>query len=70
MVNNIKSNTISEIDAKKHLNALREIRNVEITKYKKRTPGQKELMNLFDGLFNITSTDKTNQKIRKIKMKK
>ena len=41
MVNNIRNNTISEIDAKKDLNALNKIKNVEIIKYKKRTPGQK-----------------------------
>ena len=34
MVNNIKNNAISEIDAKKYLNALDEIRKTEITKYK------------------------------------
>ena len=42
LVNNIKNNTISEIDAKKDLNALNEIKNVEEIKYKKRTPGQKK----------------------------
>ena len=41
LVNNIKNNTISEIDAKKDLNALNEIKNLEEIKYKKRTPGQK-----------------------------
>ena len=41
LVNNIRNNTISEIDAKKDLNALNKIKNVEIIKYKKRTPGQK-----------------------------
>ena len=48
LVNNIRNNTISEIDAKKDLNALKEIRNVEIIKYKKRTPGHKKLIKLFD----------------------
>ena len=42
MVNNIKNNTISEIDAKKDLNALGEIKNVEMIKYKKHTPGDKQ----------------------------
>ena len=37
MVNNIRNNTISEIDVKKDLNALNKIKNVEIIKYKKRT---------------------------------
>ena len=59
MVNNIKDNTISEIDAKKLLNALNEIKKAEIIKYKKCTPGQKELLILFDDLFDIISTDKT-----------
>ena len=59
MVNNIRNNTISEIDAKKDLNALNEIKNVEIIKYKKRTPGHKKLLNLFNNLLNIILTDKT-----------
>ena len=41
LVNNIRNNTISEIDAKKGLNTLNGIKNAEITKYKKRTPGPK-----------------------------
>ena len=41
MVNNIKYNTICEVDAKKHLNTLNKIKNVEI-KYKRLIPGQKE----------------------------
>ena len=59
MVNNIRNNTISEIDAKKDLNALNEIKNVEIIKYKKRTPGHKKLLNLFNDLLDIILTDKT-----------
>ena len=43
-VNNIRNNTISDKDAKKDLNALNEIQNVEIIKYKKRTPGQKKII--------------------------
>ena len=58
MVNNIKNNTISEVDAKKHLNELNKIKNVETMKYKKRTPGHKELLNLFIDLLNIILTDK------------
>ena len=34
LVNNIKNNTISEIDAKKDLNALNEIKNAEMTHQK------------------------------------
>ena len=41
MVNNIKNNTISEIDVKKDLNKLNEIKNAETIKYIKRTPGHK-----------------------------
>ena len=59
MVNDIKNNTISEIDAKKDLNKLNEIKNVEIIKYKKRTPGHKKLLNLFNDLLDIILTDKT-----------
>ena len=59
MVNNIRNNTISEIDAKKYLNALDEIKNVEIIRYKKRTPGNKKLSNLFNDLSGIILADKT-----------
>ena len=58
LVNNIKNNTISEIDAKKLLNALNEIKKAEIIKYKKGTPGHRELLNLFDNLLDIILTDK------------
>ena len=59
LVNNIKDNTISETSAKKSLNTLNEIRNVEIIKYKKCTPGQKELLNLFNDLLVAVLTNKT-----------
>ena len=59
LVNNIRNNTISEISAKKGLNTLNEIKNAEIIKYKKRTPGHKELLNLFDDLLDVILTDKT-----------
>ena len=58
MVNNIKNNTISEIDAKKRLNTLNIIKNSEI-KHRRIISGQKELLNLFDDLSNIILTDKT-----------
>ena len=58
LVNNIKDNTISEIDAKKRLNTLNIIKNSEI-KHKRLIPGQKELLNLFDDLSDIILTDKT-----------
>ena len=59
LVNNIRNNTISEIDAKKDLNTLNEIKNVEIIKYKKHTPGHKKLLNLFNDLLDIILTNKT-----------
>ena len=59
MVNKIRSNTISEISAKTSLNALNEIKNEGITKQKKRTSKQKELLNLFNNLSDIILTDKT-----------
>ena len=59
MVNNIKNNTISEIDAKKDLNKLNEIKNIETMKYKNHTPGHKELLNLFNDLLDIILIDKT-----------
>ena len=58
LVNNIRNNTISEIDAKKGLNTLNKIKNSEI-KYKRLIPGQKELLNLFNDLSDIILTDKT-----------
>ena len=61
LVNNIKDNTISEIDAKKDLNALNEIKKAEIIKYKKHTPGHKKLLNLFDDLSDTILTDKTSE---------
>ena len=74
MVNNIRNNTISEIDAKKDLNKLNEIKNVEIIKYKKRTPGHKKLLNLFNNLSDIILTDKTldweNQENVKVERRK
>ena len=45
MVNNIKNNTITEISAKKDLNKLNEIKNVEIIKYKNHTFKHKDLLN-------------------------
>ena len=61
MVNNIKNNTISEIFAKESLNVLKQTKNTERIKYKKRTPGQKELLNLFNDLSDTILTDKTRK---------
>ena len=57
LVNNIRNNTISEISAKKGLNTLNEIKNAEIIKYKKCSPKQKELLNLFNDLLDEILTD-------------
>ena len=59
LVNNIGNNRISEIDAKKDLITLNEIKNAEIIKYKKRTPRHKKLLNLFNDLLGIILIDKT-----------
>ena len=59
LVNNIINNTNSEIDAKKDLNTLNEIRNAEIIKYKNRIPGHKKILNSFNDLLDIIFTDKT-----------
>ena len=61
LVNNIKDNTISEIDAKKSLNTLNIIKNSEI-KHKRLVPGQKELLNLFDDLSVMSSKDENEKK--------
>ena len=60
LLNNIKNNTISEIDSKKDLGALNQLKNAEIIKYKKRTSTQKELLNLFSNLLETISTDNEN----------
>ena len=57
MVNNIKDNTISEIDAKKRLNTLKIIKTAEI-KHERLILGQRELLYLFD-LLDTILTDKT-----------
>ena len=56
---NIRNNKTGEISAKKGLNTLNEIKNAEIIKYKKCTPKQKELLNLFNDLLDTILTDKT-----------
>ena len=59
LINKIGNNTISEISAKTSLNTLNEIKNEGITKQKKCTPKQKELLNLFNDLSDTILTDKT-----------
>ena len=58
MVNIIKNKTISEIDAKKDLKTLNEIKKAEIIKNKKRTSVHKKVLNLFNDLSDIILTDK------------
>ena len=52
MINNIKSNTITEADTKKKINELNEIKKVE-TKGKRLIKSQKKLLSLFDDLKTI-----------------
>ena len=56
MVNNIKNNTISEADAKKKINKLNKIKNVE-TKGKRLIKSQQKLLSLFDDLKTIFNND-------------
>ena len=55
----LKKNKISEISAKKGLKTLNELKNIEIIKQEKRTPKQKELLNLFNDLSDTVLTDET-----------
>ena len=59
MVNNINKNTISEILARKNLNALNEIKNAEI-KNKRLIPSQKELLDFFNNLLDTILTENKN----------
>ena len=61
LVNIIKNNTISEVDAKKNLNELNEIKNVGIMEHKKRTSKEKQLLNLFNNLLNTILIDKISE---------
>ena len=58
LVNNVNK-TIRDIFAKKGLNILNELKIAGIIKDKKRTPGQKELLNFFDDLLDAILIDKT-----------
>ena len=60
MINNIKNNTISEIDAKKDVKRLFKIKNAEIKKYKIRTSSQKDLLNLFHVLLKTILINNDN----------
>ena len=63
LINNIKNNAISEADAKKRINELKEIRKAEI-KNKRLINGQKKLLNLFDdslrAIFNNNKNENDN----------
>ena len=59
MVDNINKNTISEVLARKNLNTLNEIKKEKI-KNKSLIFGQKELLNLFNNLFNAVSSENKN----------
>ena len=60
MINSIKSNTISEADAKKKLNELNEIKKVEI-KGKRLIESQKKLLSLFDDLLKTIFNKTVNE---------
>ena len=60
MINNIKSNTISEADTKKKINKLNEIKKVE-TIDKRLIDSQKILLKLFDDLVKAISNNGNNK---------
>ena len=59
LINKIKHNTTSEISAKEGLYVLKQTKNAETIKYKKRTARQKESLNLFKDLSDTILTDET-----------
>ena len=70
LVINIKNNSISEISANKDLNSLNQLKNIGITKQKKHTPKEKELLHLFNDLSDTILIDKTlESESQKDKMK-
>ena len=54
----------------KKFNALNEINNIEIIIYKKPTPGHKKLLNLFNDLWDIILTNKTESESQENKNEK
>ena len=63
LINNIKSNTISEADTKKKINELNKIKKIEI-KGKRLIENQKKLLSLFDDLktiFNNNNNSNNNE---------
>ena len=59
MINNIKSNTISKANAKKKINELNKIKEVE-TKGRRLIDSQKTLLSLFDDLKTIFNNNNNN----------
>ena len=59
MINNIKNNTISEANAKKKINELKELKNVE-TKGKRLIKSQEKLLSLFDDLVEAILNNNNN----------
>ena len=59
LINNIKNNTISEIQAKENLNALNKIKKTEI-KNKRHISNQKKLLVLFNKLLDTILTEDNN----------
>ena len=59
MINNIKSNTISKANAKKKINELNKIKEVE-TKSRRLIDSQKTLLSLFDDLKTIFNNNKNS----------
>ena len=62
LINNIKNNTISETNAKKKINELNKIKNIE-TKGKRLIKIQEKLLSLFDNLKTIFNNNNNNNKI-------
>ena len=60
MINSIKSNTISEADAKKKLNELNKIKKVEI-KGKRLIESKKKLLSFFDDLLKTIFNESKNE---------
>ena len=59
MISNIKNNTISEANAKKKINELNEIKNVE-TKGKRLIKSQEKLLGFYDNLKTIFNNNNNN----------
>ena len=67
MINNIKNNTISEANAKKKINELNKLKNVE-TKGKRLIKSQEKLLRFFDDLKTIYNNNNVNNNINNNKI--